>query len=159
MKKRLVAFLLVLTILSGVLSFAAAADDSGMQPAHDKSVSRTQFNVRAERDLDSAKLRNIGWGVKLTVVGYFDDGWCKVIYNDAGDTGYVKQSWLYITRSETPVSAPAAEGGEDAEAETEPEEETEPEAAEDEPAGEEPAVEEEAPAAEEAAPEATETAE
>ncbi len=153
MKKRLVAFLLVLTILSGTLSFAAAADDPGMQPAHDKSVSRTQFNVRAERDLDSAKLRNIGWGVKLTVVGYFDDGWCKVIYNDAGDTGYVKQSWLYITRSETPVSAPAAEDGEDVGDDAEPEEEMEPEAAEDEPAGEEPAVEEEAPAAEEGAEE------
>ena len=156
LKKRLVAFLLVLTILSGILSFAAAADDPGMQPAHDKSVSRTQFNVRAERDLDSAKLRNIGWGVKLTVVGYFDDGWCKVIYNDAGDTGYVKQSWLYITRSETPVSAPAAEGGEDVGDDAEPEEETEPEAAEDEPAADEPAADGETPAAEEGAGEGAE---
>lgn len=118
--KKWAAFLLVMTILASVFSFAAA-DEADMRPANDKAVSRTQFNVRADRDVDSAKLRNIGWGKKLTVVGYFDDGWCKVIYNDAGDTGYVKESWLYITRSEESAPA-AAESDDSAEAEPESEE-------------------------------------
>ena len=58
--KRWTAFVLVLAILSGILSFAAADKDQGMTPANDKGVSRTQFNVREERNLESAKLRNIG---------------------------------------------------------------------------------------------------
>ena len=103
--KRRTALLLVITLLSGLLSFTSLADDSGMQPANDKAVTRTQCNVREDRDLDSAKLRNLDWGKKLTVVGYFDDGWCKVIYNDSGDTGYVKESWLYVTHSNNSVSA------------------------------------------------------
>ena len=55
------------------------------------------------------KLRNLDWGKKLTVIGYFDDGWCKVIYNDSGDTGYVKESWLYVTRSEESIPATKSE--------------------------------------------------
>ena len=104
--KRWTAFVLVLAILSGILSFAAAASDQDMTPADDKGVSRTQFNVREERNLESAKLRNVEWGKQLKIIGYFDDGWCKVIYNDSGDTGYVKESWLYITRKEE-APAPA----------------------------------------------------
>ena len=107
--KRWTALLLVITLLSGILSFAAVAEDAEMQPANDKAVTRTQCNVREDRDVDSAKLRNLDWGKKLTVIGYFDDGWCKVIYNDSGDTGYVKESWLYVTRSEESVSAAKSE--------------------------------------------------
>ena len=107
--KRWTALLLVITLLSGILSFAAVAEDADMQPANDKAVTRTQCNVREDRDVDSAKLRNLDWGKKLTVIGYFDDGWCKVIYNDSGDTGYVKESWLYVTRSEESVSAAKSE--------------------------------------------------
>ena len=121
--KRWTALMLVFAVLSGLLSFAAADSDKGMTPANDKAVSRTQFNIRAERSLDSAKLKNVSWGKKMTVIGYFDDGWCKVIYNDAGDTGYVKDSWLYITRStEPPVTESGKDSGEDAE-EPEPAEE------------------------------------
>ena len=130
--------MLVLTILSGLLSFSVA-EEQGMRPAHDKAVSRTQFNVRAERDLDSAKLRNIAWGKDLTVVGYFDDGWCRIIYNGAGDEGYAKESWLYITRSEeSPVAA------------SEQEEEAEPGDEDAKPADE--SVEEPAPAGEDEVP-------
>ena len=107
--KRWTALLLVITLLSGILSFAAVAEDAEMQPANDKAVTRTQCDVREDRDVDSAKLRNLDWGKKLTVIGYFDDGWCKVIYNDSGDTGYVKESWLYVTRSEESVSAAKSE--------------------------------------------------
>jgi len=120
--KRWTAFVLMLAILSGILSFAAADVDQGMTPANDKGVSRTQFNVREEPDLDAAKVRNIGWGVQLKIIGYFDDGWCKVIYNDSGDTGYVKDSWLYITRKEE-ASAPASKEDVKEEEEAEPEEE------------------------------------
>ena len=141
--KRWTAFILVLAVLCGLMPFAAADDDKGMTPANDKAVSRTQFNVREERDLDSAKLRNIGWGKKLTVVGYFDDGWCKVIYNDAGSTGYVKDSWLYIDRSaESPAPVSAQDSNEGGEAEPGEEEaepgetEAEPEKEEAEPADE-----------------------
>ena len=73
--KRWTAFVLVLAILSGILSFAAAASDQDMTPANDKGVSRTQFNVREERNLESAKLRNVEWGKQLKIIGYFDDGW------------------------------------------------------------------------------------
>lgn len=107
--KRWTALLLVITLLSGILSFAAVAEDADMQPANDKAVTRTQCNVREDRDVDSAKLRNLEWGKKLTVIGYFDDGWCKVIYNDSGDTGYVKESWLYVTRSEESIPATKSE--------------------------------------------------
>ena len=107
--KRWTALLLVITLLSGILSFAAVAEDADMQPANDKAVTRTQCNVREDRDVDSAKLRNLDWGKKLTVIGYFDDGWCKVIYNDSGDTGYVKESWLYVTRSEESIPATKSE--------------------------------------------------
>ncbi len=107
--KRWTALLLVITLLSGILSFAAVAEDAEMQPANDKAVTRTQCNVREDRDVDSAKLRNLEWGKKLTVIGYFDDGWCKVIYNDSGDTGYVKESWLYVTRSEESIPATKSE--------------------------------------------------
>ena len=107
--KRWTALLLVITLLSGILSFAAVAEDAEMQPANDKAVTRTQCNVREDRDVDSAKLRNLDWGKKLTVIGYFDDGWCKVIYNDSGDTGYVKESWLYVTRSEESIPATKSE--------------------------------------------------
>ena len=123
--KRWTAFVLVLAILSGILSFAAAASDQDMTPANDKGVSRTQFNVREERNLESAKLRNVEWGKQLKIIGYFDDGWCKVIYNDSGDTGYVKESWLYITRKEE-APAPASEEKAKENEEAEPEEEAEP---------------------------------
>jgi len=106
--KRWTALLLVITLLSGLLSFVAVAEDADMQPANDKAVTRTQCNVRDSRDLDSTKLRNLEWGKKLTVIGYFDDGWCKVIYNDSGDTGYVKESWLYVTRSDNSSSSAKA---------------------------------------------------
>ena len=119
--KKWISFMLVLAILTGLLSFSVADNDQGMIPANDKAVSRTQFNVREERDLDSAKLRNVSWGKKLTVIGYFDDGWCKVIYNDAGNTGYVKDSWLYITRSEETASAASGQDSEE-EAGADPEE-------------------------------------
>ena len=102
--KRWTALLLVIALLSGLLPFASA-EDEGMQPANDKAVTRTQCNVREDRDVDSAKLRNLDWGKKLTVVGYFDDGWCKVIYNDSGDTGYVKINWLYVNRTEDTSSS------------------------------------------------------
>ena len=40
--KRWTALLLVITLLSGILSFAAVAEDADMQPANDKAVTRTQ---------------------------------------------------------------------------------------------------------------------
>ena len=124
--KRWAALLLVITLLSGLLPFAAVAEDADMQPANDKAVTRTQCNVRDGRDVDATKLRNLEWGKKLTVIGYFDDGWCKVIYNDSGDTGYVKESWLYVTRSDESGSAAksGAKGSEQDEAE-EPEDQKE----------------------------------
>lgn len=131
--KRWTALLLVITLLSGILSFAAVAEDADMQPANDKAVTRTQCNVREDRDVDSAKLRNLEWGKKLTVIGYFDDGWCKVIYNDSGDTGYVKESWLYVTRSEESISAVKAEAKDSKKEEAaEPENQKETASAEDE---------------------------
>ena len=131
--KRWTALLLVITLLSGILSFAAVAEDADMQPANDKAVTRTQCNVREDRDVDSTKLRNLEWGKKLTVIGYFDDGWCKVIYNDSGDTGYVKESWLYVTRSEESISAVKAEAKDAKKEETaEPENQKETASAEDE---------------------------
>ena len=131
--KRWTALLLVITLLSGILSFAAVAEDAEMQPANDKAVTRTQCNVREDRDVDSAKLRNLDWGKKLTVIGYFDDGWCKVIYNDSGDTGYVKESWLYVTRSEESVSAAKSEAKDSKKDETvEPKDQEEPASADDE---------------------------
>ena len=131
--KRWTALLLVITLLSGILSFAAVAEDADMQPANDKAVTRTQCNVREDRDVDSAKLRNLDWGKKLTVIGYFDDGWCKVIYNDSGDTGYVKESWLYVTRSEESVSAAKSEAKDSKKDETvEPKDQEETASADDE---------------------------
>ena len=131
--KRWTALLLVITLLSGILSFAAVAEDADMQPANDKAVTRTQCNVREDRDVDSAKLRNLEWGKKLTVIGYFDDGWCKVIYNDSGDTGYVKESWLYVTRSEESVSAAKSEAKDSKKDETvEPKDQEETASADDE---------------------------
>ena len=131
--KRWTALLLVITLLSGILSFAAVAEDAEMQPANDKAVTRTQCNVREDRDVDSAKLRNLDWGKKLTVIGYFDDGWCKVIYNDSGDTGYVKESWLYVTRSEESVSAAKSEAKDSKKDETvEPKDQEETASADDE---------------------------
>lgn len=131
--KRWTALLLVITLLSGILSFAAVAEDADMQPANDKAVTRTQCNVREDRDVDSTKLRNLEWGKKLTVIGYFDDGWCKVIYNDSGDTGYVKQSWLYVTRSEESISAAKPEAKDSKKGETaEPEDQKEAASAENE---------------------------
>ena len=69
--------------------------ESSQQSLNVEATTRTPCNIRAERSLDSAKLRNLDRGKKVIIIENCDGDWCKVIY-DGHNTGYALLSWLVI---------------------------------------------------------------
>ena len=62
------------------------------EPVEDRAIARTPCNLRAERDLKSQMIKHLDKGDKVTVTGYFDDGWCTVPVGER--TGYARVDWF-----------------------------------------------------------------
>ena len=71
----------------------AEGEEGVVVPANDLAIATTPCNIRNGRSLEAQKIHSCAKGAQVTVVEYYDDGWCKVEYS-RDHYGYARINWF-----------------------------------------------------------------